>query len=100
MGTGCSQPSDHRSTTKINPERERGLTSGPGVLAVLGQGWLTGRAQLQGLGEGTHPSGQILIGRVRSDLVYLKPLRQISDGHLRSNDKIGLGSWVASGGAA
>jgi hypothetical protein len=70
-GTGCPQPSNHRSTSEISPERERGLTS-----------------------------GQIPIGWLWLDLVHLKPGRLISDGRLRSNGKLGLGSWVASDGAA
>jgi hypothetical protein len=41
-GMGGPQPSDHRSTIEISPEhgreRERGLTSGLGVLAALGRG--------------------------------------------------------------
>jgi hypothetical protein len=49
--------------------RERGLTSGPGMSATQVRGGLTGRAQLQGAGEGADLSGQIQIGRLGLDLV-------------------------------
>jgi hypothetical protein len=83
-GTGCSHPSDHRSTAEINRERGRGLTGGLGASVALGRGWLTGRAQQQGRGRGRAPERPDLNQTVRIRYSYLKWGRPIQDRRLRS----------------
>jgi hypothetical protein len=101
-GTWCPQPSDHRSTTEISPERERARGSDKRARGTNNAG--VGLTDWPGLAVGARVSKCIQaarsIERIRSNQVYLKPGHQISDGRLRSNDKLWLGSWVASGGAA
>jgi hypothetical protein len=73
--------------------RERGLTSGPGDVSGAGAGLADRPGPTVGVRARAGFLGcQISIERLRSGLVYLKPGRQISDGCLRSNGKLGLGS--------
>jgi hypothetical protein len=74
---------------EIRSERERvrtrgrALTGGPRLSAAWGRGGLTGRAQLQGAGEGVHPErpDPNRMGRIRSALIESMPfdLRRTSE---------------------